>query len=900
MRWLTRLRLRIQSIVKRSKLEHDLDQEIRFHLAEQKAELVSQGMTDEEAEMEARRSFGSAAASAEECRDQRRTRWLDDLVGDAHFALRMLRRSPGFAGAAVAILALGIGANSAMFSLFDAVLLRLLPVRDPQQLYLVHMAGADEGVEAISFPMFLQFRDALQGAAEILTQTRPAPFYASIQGAAGEPVTGQLVSGEFFSVLGVRPALGRLFTADDNLSLGQHPVLVISHAYWQRRFGGSPGVLGNSLRLNGAPFTIVGVAEHGFFGASVGESPEVWLPLLMQAEARYAENVYSSNADTRKPWPPQEGLRWLDAVIRVQDPGSVKAVEATINVLYRRDQEREGQFRNERERRLLLERRLVLAQGGQGFSVFRRRFSKPLTVLTMMVGLSLLTACANIAGLLVGRSMVRQREIAIRLSIGASRLRLMRQFLTESIVLAAIGGMAGFVIAAWSTQMLPRVLSIDVHLQLDYRLLAYTAGVSVLTGILFGLAPALRMTHLELATSLKASGGPLAQGQRLSLGRALVVVQVAFSLLLVTGTGLLARTLWNLVQTELGVDTVLVLTVRIDPRAGGFEAAQLPALYTELAERVGALPGVHSASIARSSIAGGGIVSSGINVPGYAPGPRENMHVDENFVDAGYFATVGMKLVEGRGLESRDTEKALKVAVINETMARRYFGSQSPIGRSYGYGGVQFQIVGVVRDAKLRGPRAAVRPIAYRPIRQEVDYARSLEVRTQADPRAVAAEVRKALVEVAPNLPIQDVATISERVNRLVAQERLIAEVAALFGLLALLLACIGLYGLTSYGVARRTAEMGIRMALGATRASLVWLVLREALALVAIGFAVGIPLLFAAGRLVAGLLFGVSPTDPPTVAATALLMLCIATLAAYLPARRASRVDPTVALRQE
>jgi predicted permease len=408
------------------------------------------------------------------------------------------------------------------------------------------------------------------------------------------------------------------------------------------------------------------------------------------------------------------------------------------------------------------------------------------------------------------------------------------------------------------------------------------------------------MTRIEPGAAMKSGAFAAGERRRLTLGRTLVVVQVAFSLLLVSGAGLLARTLWNLLQMDLGFNREHVLTVRIDPRSAGFTAAQLPSLYAQMVERVRAVPGVQSAGIALSSIAGGGTISSGINVPGYTPGPRENMSIDENYVDAGYFETVGMRLVDGRDFDARDTERAPRVAVIKETMARHYFGARSPIGRHYGYGSTQFEIVGVVRDAKVRGPRSPLRPMAYRPIRQEMDYARSLEVRTQGDPRAVASEIRKVIAGLAPDLPIQDVATLAERVNRLLAQERLIAELTGLFGFLALLLACIGIYGLISYAVARRIPEMGIRMALGARRASVVWLVLREALILVLIGLVIGIPLVSAAARLVTSLLFGVSPTDPATLAATAVLMLSIAIVAAYLPARRASRVDPMGALRYE
>jgi predicted permease len=886
---------KLRFLLNRSRLDRELAEEMQFHI-EQKAR-------DTGDRVAARRQFGNSTLLREASREIWGWPSLERLAQDVRYALRIIRRNPAFSAVAVLTLALGIGANAAMFSLFDAVLLRLLPVRDPQQLYVLQETGPlqeNDDPAAVSFPVFQRFGKALAGSAELAALTRPAPFHIRIGGAAAEPVSGQLVSGEFFSVLGIRPVLGRLLTPEDNRALGNHPVMVLSHGYWNRRFGGDPRVLGSVLPVNGAALTVVGVAEACFSGVSVGEPADLWLPLLMQAQIRYAQNAWLSNADTRKPWPPQEGIRWLEVMARVPGARALPEVAAALNVLHRQDMEHAGQSRNERERRLLLERRLSLEQGGQGFSTLRRRLSTPLRVLMAMVGIVLLIACTNVAGLLLARATARRREIAIRLAIGAGRGRLVRQLLTESVVLASLGGAFAILIAAWANQGLPRLFSLNVTLQFDYRLLGFTAVLSLATGILFGLAPAFRLTRVVPGVAFKPGSFAGEPGRRLTLGKTLIIVQVVLSLVLVSGAGLLARTLWNLRQTDLGFDREHVITVRIDPRSAGFPASQLPGLYAQLVERIGALPGVRSATIAFSSIAGGGTVSSGINVPGYTPGPRENMSIDENYVDPGYFATVGIPLVEGRDFDGRDHEKAPKVAIINETMARRFFSSASPLGRTYGYGSLQFQIVGVVRDARLKGPRSRPGPMAYRPIRQEMDYARSLEVRTKADPRVVAPEIRKVIAQVAPALPVQDVATLAERVGRLLARERLVTQITAIFGLLALLLACIGIYGLISYAVARRTAEMGIRMALGATRASVVWLVLREAIVLVLIGLAVGIPLVFAAARLVTGLLFGVSPTDPLTLVSTALLMLSIAVLAAYPPARRASRVDPITALRYE
>jgi predicted permease len=507
-----------------------------------------------------------------------------------------------------------------------------------------------------------------------------------------------------------------------------------------------------------------------------------------------------------------------------------------------------------------------------------------------MVSAALLIVCANIATLLLARASARRQEMAIRLSIGASRARLLRQLLTESVLLGVLSGAAGIALAGWANLGIPRLLSIDLDLRLDLPLLLFTAALALGSSVIFGLPPAL--------SSTKLARGP---GRRASAANVLVVAQVALSLLLVTGAALLSRTLSNLLRQDLGFDRDRVVTVRIDPLAAGFKANQLPGLYEAIEQRVRAIPGVRSVSVAESTVAGGSATgANGIRIRGYVPRPREDMSILENFVEPGYFTTMGMPVLQGRDFDLRDRAGATPVAIINEAMSRRFFAGGNPLGKRYGYGSGEFEIIGVVRDSRVRNPRAPASPMAYRPIRQQVEYAQSIEVRASADPRAVIPQLRKAIAEVEPGLPVLEIATLAERVARSVADEKLLAQLSGFFAAFSLLLACIGIYGLLSYTVARRTVEIGVRMALGARRISVIELVLREGLTLVALGLTIGLALEAFATRLIGSILFGVAPTDRATIAIVCGVMLTAAFLAACVPVWRALRVDPVVALRED
>ena len=835
---------------------------------------------------------------------------MTGILQDVRYALRQMRKSPGFTLVAVLTLALGIGANTGIFTLVNAALLKSLPVPDPEQLFLVRMSDRLAENTRFSYPQFRDMRAALPQAASVAAMTWPSDFYANFGNRQPEMVRGQLVSGNYFQTIETYPALGRLLTVDDDRTVGGSPVAVISYGCWQRRFGQDRNLIGRKIIVNGMPLEIVGVAAPGFFGAKAGTAPEFWLPTMMQSAVHYAQHYSQTEAaEFDKPWIAQQDISWLQLIVRVKSPQALPQADAALNQLFRQDFERAVlKLTDPQERRAFLRTRLELEPGGRGLPSLRRSFSQSLTVLMGTVGLVLLIACANLANLLLARAAVREREIAVRLSLGATRARLVRQLLTECVLMSGFGAVLGVEVAYWCSAVLPKWASsgatpISLNLAPDARVLFFSTAVALLTGFLFGLAPAVQGTRVEPVRALKASArGFAGSGRGWPLKQTLVASQVALSLVLLVGAGLFLRTLRNFSELDPGFDRDHILTVWLDTHMAGYKQEQLSALYERLIERVEAIPGVRSASLASCGLAIGCGDSSDIYLPGI---PHTNGETDaqERRVSHHFFDTVGIPLVEGRDFTTTDNETTLAVTIVNQTFVREFLKDKNPIGQYFGYDTAndhRFQIVGVVKDARVNDIRESAPPMIYHSIAQDAIDVESLDVRTFADPSRLISQVRQAVRSVDPNLPIGGIATLAEQVSSNLAQQRLIARLTTIFGVLALGLACLGLYGVMSYTVARRTSELGIRLALGSTRWSALWVVLRESFIVIGAGILVGACLSLAGTRLVSSMLFGLSPHDPLTLAAAAMLLLLVSVASGLLPAWRAAQVDPMAALRHE
>jgi len=831
----------------------------------------------------------------------------DEVFQDLRFGLRMLLKHKGFTAITALTLALGIGANTAIFSVVDALLLKNLPVRDPEQLVMFSYPGGE--VKGFSFPysMFEQFRDQAQAFSGMFAITECER--SNIRVANGDPDPGsariQLVSGSYFSVLGVGAALGRTLTPEDDRAPGGHPVIVISSGYWRRRFANSPDVVGQTLTINRTAYTIIGVASPGFSGEKTGHPADLWIPIAMQSQ------VMAERPGLLNGRPIAGGVR---VIARLKPGVSAQQALPQTEALFR--QIRLAQVGPNPPPDVLediAKTRLELQPEKRGYALERAYFSKPLLILTIIVGLVLLIACANVATLLLARASARQKEIATRMALGAGRARVFRQLLTESMMLALLGAALGLVLAYWVTAGLLKAVASGVtplYLEAppDMRIFGFTALVCLTSGILSGLAPALRATRVPLVASLKdglsSNASSRASSRRIGLSGALVVLQVALSLLLLVGAGLFVSSLRNLKAIDLGYDRESVLLVRTAPGQSGRTGATLSNLYDTVEQRLSRLPGVLSVSVSTRGLLSNNDDGSPIIVEGYTPRHNDEYFIAWNLVGPKFFSTVGMRLLAGREFEPQDNETSSRVAIINESFASHYFGRQNPIGKrvdTRGRGAAE--IIGVVRDAKYNNLRERDVKMIYRPWRQDPAHLMEesyIVARTLADPTAVAASLRQALREIDPTLPIISIDSVEQQLERTLTQERLIALLSSLFGLLALLLTATGLYGILAYSVARREKEIGIRLALGAAPANVLGMVLRENLRLALIGVAIGIPLTLGATRLVAGLLFGVRTTDPMTLAMAVLGLLTITLIASYFPARRAAKVDPMEALRHE
>src|SRR6267378_2550025 len=1001
---------------RRKRMMDDLDQDIREHIERETQDNIERGMAPEEARYAAVRKFGNVMRVREETREVWSFVWLEQLLQDIQFGFRMLRKSPGFATVAILTLALGIGANTAIFSLIDAVMLRALPVENPSQLVLLKWSARNQPnihgyMNSGDCPL-----NVMPGAANpygcsfsepMFREIAQADIFAATTAFANSGrlnltgngtatiINGQLVSGDFFRTMGLKAAAGRLFEVTDDKPSAA-PVAVLNYGYWQSAFGGSRDVIGRTIELNNVPFTIIGVAEQRFTGITPGSDYDVWLPLSDAQRISEIWRLQNRSSDV--------GNWWLTIIGRLKPGTQLASAQAAVSGLFRNEMlhgavplfhagepvgpptPRQGapaggsaQLRREMlsggapgpaggkgstglpapsqsggnkpfilpatqgapptDRQIAPEvstgprtlstvadnPQVTLVPAQTGLTGARTQYSNPLYVLMLAVGIILLIACANVAGLILARAAARQKEMAVRLALGAGRARVVRQLLTESVILSVLGGVLGILFAYWGAHAIISFVSSNQTRPLgfatgvDLRVLGFTIAVSLLTGILFGIAPTFRGARVDLTPALKegerssASSG-YASGKWLSIGNALVVAQVALAIVVLVGAGLLVRTLQNLRSIDVGFDSHNILVFGIDPTLIGYKGAQVDSFYRDLQGRLSEIPGVKSASYSMVPLLNNGLMVTMFHWPGMPP--DQTSMADGLAVGPNFFATMHIPFLAGRDFNMSDfkvsaansgtTPSSARTAVIvNQAFVQKYLGKENPIGKQFGEVGAAedhpampgYEIIGVVRDTKYNNLRREINATMYTP--QSTGGA-SFELRIAADPQALLPAIREVVAQVNTNLPLYDVKTESEQIDRLLFQERLVARLSGFFGLLALVLACVGLYGLLSYEVSRRTREIGIRMALGAQQENVLKLVLRQGIVLAIVGAGVGIGVALGVMRYLTSMLYDVHASDPLTMIAVAVLLTLVALAACYIPARRAMRVDPMVALRYE
>jgi predicted permease len=900
----------IRRLLGRRRLYSDLSHEIQEHLAEKIEESVAGGMSREEATYAARREFGNPTLLEERGRAVWQWPSIESLLADIRYALRMLRKNPGFTSVVILTLALGIGANTAIFSVINALMLRTLPVREPQQLVAVgdpiHVHSWSDGTprtDLFSYPLYCEVRDHNNVFSSVLASARLDSLQIRIDGGP-EKVRGRLVTGNYFETLGVEALLGRTFTGEEDRVPGSDPVVVISYRYWRARLSGDPSVIGRTVRLNNYPFTIIGVAPPEFSGEVVGDQADLWVPMMMEPQVVPGRD-YLVTPDTstllligrlRPGVPIQQARENVDAVVKV-------ALTETLSGELSADDR--GAMRT-------MKFDVPVSPGGRGLSRLRAEFATPLLLLMGLVGAVLLVACVNVANLMLARSATRRREFAVRLAIGAGRGRIVRQMLTEAVLLAAIGGVLGLLMARWAAAALVHLASRGsgngLAVSLDWRVLAFTGAVCLVVGLAFGLAPASHFLKLELTRTL-AEGG---RGETRGPGRAggiLISSQIALGMLVLMVAGLFVHSLRKLEQFDLGYSRDHLVLARVDFVASGYKGPEVLNQTRKLLEGLSNLPGVRSVTLSSNGLFSGTESSDDIRIEGFIPGKREDLHTADDEVGPNYFSTIGVPIVLGREINQQDFQAGARVVVVNETFAKFYFGGRNPLGHgiyledSDHPNQPPYEIIGVAGDVHDHGVDATVRRRMYGSLSSATfddNGAPNFELRAVGNPRALINSVRTRIHDLDSNLIIENLETAGGLVTDSVASQVLVAELSAVFGGLVLALVCVGLYGTLSYRVTERTREIGVRMALGAKRRDVLWMVTRDACLMLLAGSVAGIAAGIAATRLFQSLLFGVGAADPASIAAAIIILMGIALIAAFLPARRATKVDAMVALRHE
>ena len=901
-------------------LERDVDDELAFHLAMRTRKLVDAGLDAESARAKALEQFGDFTGVRDECLTidhdlERRMRWTDflsNLRQDLAYALRSLRQHKQFAAVVLAILTLGIGANTATFTLIDALMLRSLPVANPDQLVTMGDPSAvgsgwhgTPSTRVFSYPLFVDVRDrnrvlsgmyATGGTGSIDVVISNA---TSDVGARPEHPRGRLVSANFFDVLGVRPLAGRAFTGEEDRTPGGAPVAVISHSYWTRRFSSDPGVIGRKISVNGVQLTIVGIGPAGFSGDVVGQSADLWIPIVMQPLIVPHDAALTARTTS-----------WLLLMGRLSPGVTIEQARTELSTLAAQSIKAQMSDTDWASYETGLRTEPILVEpGARGFSYYRSAYARALFILLAAVGLVLLVVCANVANLMLARSAVRGREMSVRLALGAGRGRLIQQLLTESALLAGLAAGFGLLVARWGSALLLRVASagpqpIPLDVAPNGSVMAYTIALALFTTMLFGLVPALRASRVELVASLRTQGRGGASSDRpgrMSVGKMLVVAQVALSALLLVGTGMLLQSMRRIRNADLGVPRDRLVLVSVEAGRSGFAGARLATLMRDLTARLRQIPGVAAVTFSENGLFSGTESLTSIDVPGFAVHADSDRHVSYDAVGPNYVRAIGARLLSGRDFDARDNETSMRSAILNETMARYYFANGDAVGRTIVRRDSALTVIGVVRDVEEQDVRAHPIRRMYIPIFQARELPRefNIEVRTAGDPSALLQAIRAAVLAAHPTLAI-DIHSLNDLVSDSLGKDRLVTQVITFFGVLALVLAALGLYGVMVFTTTRRASEFGLRMALGAKSADVTRMVVREALLLTIVGLAIGLPAGLGAARLIRGQLFEVGIVDPASIVAAVVVLTATSAIASYLPARRAAHVTPLEALRSE